>query len=413
MIKFIHTADVHFGVENYGRLDVKTGIHSRLLDFEKALNFCVDFAIENKVDFFLFAGDAYKTPNPTPTHQKLLTNCLLKLYKANIPIVMTVGNHDNPLSFGKAHALEIFQQIPVDGFYIASKPRIILLNTKNGPVQIVAIPWPTRNSIAINNEYLNLNQFEITKYISQAVCKIIQEFASKLDPNLPAVLTGHLTVASGIFSGSEKQAIYGVDPVFMPAQLAIWPFDYVALGHLHRFQNLNSSGHPAIIYSGSIERVDFGERNEEKGFCLVTVKNKQETNYEFIKTPTRNFIQIEVMINDVDNQTDQILNKISQYNIVGAVVKIIYYLQNNQKDRVDLNVIQQHCIKAWYIVGIFPVKIVAAKQSRAVLKIDMGLKELLESYFENKLEFKVDYRKNLIEKAILLESELNHEEFQD
>ncbi len=54
MITFIHTADIHFGMENYGKLDTKTGIHSRLLDFEKALNICVDRAIAERVDFFLF-----------------------------------------------------------------------------------------------------------------------------------------------------------------------------------------------------------------------------------------------------------------------------------------------------------------------------------------------------------------------
>ena len=56
MIRFIHTADIHFGMENYGRIDTKTGIHSRLLDFVKALNICIDAAIEESVDFFLIVG---------------------------------------------------------------------------------------------------------------------------------------------------------------------------------------------------------------------------------------------------------------------------------------------------------------------------------------------------------------------
>ena len=54
MIRFIHTADIHFGMENYGRIDPKTGIHSRLLDFEKALNFCIDYALEHDYRFFSF-----------------------------------------------------------------------------------------------------------------------------------------------------------------------------------------------------------------------------------------------------------------------------------------------------------------------------------------------------------------------
>src|SRR6202030_3232161 len=103
------------------------------------------------------------------------------------------------------------------------------------------------------------------EYISQAVAHIIKDAAEKLDPTVPAVLAGHLTVSSGIFSGSEKRAVYGNDPVLLPSQLAVAPYDYVALGHLHRYQNLNPQGHPAIVYSGSIERIDFGERKEEKG----------------------------------------------------------------------------------------------------------------------------------------------------
>src|SRR5579871_5892450 len=108
MIRFIHTADIHFGMENYGKVDAKTGIHTRLLDFERALNTCIDYAIEQQVDLFLFSGDAYKTAHPSPTQQKLLLNCFLRLYKAQIPVVIVVGNHDHPLSFGKATSLDIF-----------------------------------------------------------------------------------------------------------------------------------------------------------------------------------------------------------------------------------------------------------------------------------------------------------------
>lgn len=75
MIRFIHTADIHFGVENYGKIDPVTGVHTRLLDFHRALSFCVDTAINEQVDFFLFAGDAYKTAHPSPTQQRMLTEC--------------------------------------------------------------------------------------------------------------------------------------------------------------------------------------------------------------------------------------------------------------------------------------------------------------------------------------------------
>ena len=283
-------------MENYGRVDPITGIHSRLLDFAHAFNFCIDYAINNHVDFFIFCGDAYKTAHPSQTQQKLLLAALLRLHKANIPVVIIVGNHDHPLSFGKANALDLFGDLPLEGFYVISKPTTLPLQTKSGLINIVGIPWPTRNTIAISDKYIASNATHITETISKAVAQVISQAAQELDPTVPAILASHMTVSSGIFSGSEKRAIYGSDPVLMPSQLAIPPFDYVALGHLHRYQDLNPHGYPAIVYSGSIERVDFGERKEAKGFCAVTIEEKGKTNHQFIKTPQRPFIQIEVTL---------------------------------------------------------------------------------------------------------------------
>jgi DNA repair protein SbcD/Mre11 len=408
MIKFIHTADIHFGMENYGRIDVKTGIHSRLLDFQRAFNFCIDQAIAHNVDFFLFSGDAYKTAHPSPTQQKLLFNCLIRLFKAKIPVIIVVGNHDNPLSFGKANSLDIFQDLPLEGFHVISKPTILSLKTKSGLINIVGIPWPTRNTIIMNNQHLYKTGLEITKYISDAVAALINDYARKIDQNVPAVLAGHLTVDSGIFSGSEKRAIYGNDPTFMPSQLAIAPFDYVALGHLHRYQNLNPNGYPAIIYSGSIERVDFGERKEDKGFCLVTIEKKGKTYHEFIKTPTRPFIQLEVYLQAGLDQTEQILAELEKYEISDAVIKIIYHIPAGRKDTVDIKIIERACAEAMYLVGIIPIRKPDTRDRRASMKVDMDLPTLLGTYFLSKPEFK-DKKDQLIEKAMDLYEESQKE----
>lgn len=401
MLSFIHTADVHFGMENYGRIDPETGIHSRLLDFERALNFCIDIAIERNVDFFLFCGDAYKTTNPSPTQQKLMLRCLLRLYKAHIPVVIIVGNHDNPLSFGKANSLEVFGDLPLEGFHVIDTPTTLTLNTKNGPVNIVGIPWPTRNSISLSDKHMTKDASQITSYISQGVSHIIVNLAKKLEPLIPAVLASHMTVSSGIFSGSEKRAIYGNDPVLLPSQLAIEPFDYVALGHLHRFQNLNPNGHIPIVYSGSIERVDFGERKEDKGFCVVTIPAKGKASFEFIKTPQRPFIQIEVILNDERNQTDQIVDAIRKHHIAGAVIKILYTIPTDKKDFVDLKVLQKVLAPAMYIVGILPIRMQQARERRTTMQVSMDLPTLLDTYFASKTEWK-DKKEDLIQKTLLL-----------
>lgn len=388
MIRFIHTADIHFGMENYGKIDPMTGIHSRLLDFKKSLDTCIDYAIEHNVDLLVFAGDAYKTAHPTPTQQKLLIDSFMKLYQAKIPAIIVVGNHDNPLSFGKANALDIFAHLPIDGFYVFSKPGAITLQTKSGPVQIVGIPWPNRHNLAINAAHAMSSASELTRHISESLVHIINQLATTLNPTIPAILVGHLTVSSGIFSGSEKRAVYGQDPILLPSQLAIAPFDYVALGHLHRFQNVNPKGTVPIVYSGSIDRIDFGERKEEKGFCDVTIHAKQHTTFEHIIIPTRPFIQVDVTLDQEGDPTSQILKQLATYTLKDAIVKITYELPASKTDTVDIKQIQKHCSDAMYLVGIIPIRTAQTRAHRDLLKQEMNLETLLQTYFESQESLK-------------------------
>lgn len=411
MIRFIHTADIHFGMENYGKIDPKTGIHSRLLDFEKSLNSCIDHAINEQVDFFMFSGDAYKTATPSPTQQKLLIRCFMRLYAAKIPVVIVVGNHDNPLTFGKANSLDIFASLPIDGFHLFAKPDSLLLQTKSGPIQIVGIPWPNRHNIALHENYYAQSALDITDQISTTLSTIIAKLAQKLDPTIPAILAGHLTVSNGLFSGSERKAIYGNDPVLMPSQLAISPFDYVALGHLHRFQNVNPGGIP-IVYSGSIDRIDFGERKEEKGFCVVTITKDKQCSFEFVQLNTRPFIQIDIELTQQTDQTQQILATLKSYNIHDAIVKITYKLAATAIDQVDIKKIQLACSHSMHLVAIVPIRDVAVRTYRSVLSNDMDLPTLLKNYFESKENLKTRSQ-SLIEKTLQLQADFDNNEDSD
>lgn len=389
MITFFHTADFHFGVENYGKIDSQTGMHTRLLDFRDSLAACVTRAIDEKIDFFLFCGDAYKTPVPTPTHQKTLVTQLLRLHAAKIPVIIVVGNHDHPLSFGKSHALDVFDYLPVDGFHVIARPSVVSLSTAHGPVNIVGVPWPTRNYVVSGEQHRFKNNTEIAAYLSERVGMIISSFAAELDPSVPAVLAAHLTVSTGIFSGSERSAVYGNDPVFLPSQLALVPFDYVALGHLHRYQNLNAKGYPAVVYAGSVERVDFGERKEEKGFCRVILSSglqgSARCSHEFVPLTTRPMIQVEVTLDATKDYTNQILACLAQYDLTNAIVKIVYHVpDNNPYNKVDLYAITRACSAAHHIVGIFPIYQPVARERRAALSVDMDVQTLLDKYLDAK-----------------------------
>ena len=143
MITFFHVADLHFGVENYGRVDSKTGIHSRLLDFKNSFDQCVDQAIKDDIDFFLFCGDAYKTAYPSPTQQQLLMSSFFKLQQAGIPIVLVIGKaHLRPgcqeFSLGHSGGLHAGNRHS-GGFQVGhhlswiEKIKTILITCKNHP----------------------------------------------------------------------------------------------------------------------------------------------------------------------------------------------------------------------------------------------------------------------------------------
>jgi DNA repair protein SbcD/Mre11 len=409
MIRFIHTSDIHFGVENYGKIDLQTGIHSRLLDFAKAVHYMIDVAIEEQVDFFLFAGDAYKVHNPTQTQQKMLLEAFFRLQKANIPVVIIVGNHDHPVSFGKIHALDVFAQFPLEGFHVIAKPRMIKLETKSGPVQIVGIPWPTRSNLSLQAAHKDTHS--IATLVGSAVSRIVAELAALLDTNIPAVLSGHLTVSNGIFSGSERTAIIGTDPIFLPASLTLPQFDYVALGHLHRYQQLSDTK-PPIVYSGSPERIDFGERNDTKGFCLVSIE-RNHPHHEFIKTPTRNFVQLDIILTNDTPYTDQIVSYLEKTNIRDAVIKIVYTLPEIMLHKIDMQIIYRAAAKAMYIAGIIPRYTNQIRTTRMTLdQQQQSISTIIESYIESKPEYRA-IKSELLEKIAQLSQEVQVQPTED
>ena len=94
-MKILHCADLHLGVETYGRIDPATGLSSRLLDFLSTLDQVVDYALANKVDLVLFCGDAYKSREPSQTQQREFARRINRLATSGIAVFLLVGNHDD------------------------------------------------------------------------------------------------------------------------------------------------------------------------------------------------------------------------------------------------------------------------------------------------------------------------------
>ena len=384
-MKFLHLADVHLGMENYGRLDPSTGLHTRLQDFINCFSFAIDIALEEKVDLVIFAGDAYKNSTPNPTHQREFAQQIYRLSEAKIPVVMINGNHDNPVSFGKATALDIFNTLNVPGVRVLTEPELLIIETKSGPVQVFGLPWPTKNLFLAKEEYKNFTDEEITQEIQKRVSKKIIEYAHLMKSNMPAIFAAHLTAAEATYSGSERSAIIGRDPVFPTHLLAQEEFDYVALGHIHKFQDLNLHNHPPVVYSGSIERINFGEEKEDKGICLVNIEGGN-TSYEFIPVPARKFITIDVTISEGQDPTNTLIQEIEKYDLSETVVRVFYTISAEREDLLDFKRINSALEKAFLVTTITKKSKPLERVKRIEVSEDLDLQEALDKYIQSNPE---------------------------
>jgi exonuclease SbcD len=295
-MKILHFADLHLGMETYGGVDSATGLSTRLVDVLKVLDEVVTYAVDNSVDLVLFCGDAYKNRDPSQTQQREFAKRLRRLSESGIPVFLLVGNHDLPNAISRANAVEIFDTLAVNHIYVGNRPDIYNIPTRQGTIQLVALPWLKRSALLSREEAKNLSIEQANDRLQEMMTRRLLSIVSELDPGLPALLVAHVAVSTAK-PGSERSMVIGRDPVLLLGNVALPVFDYVALGHIHRHQVLLQN--PPVVYAGSLERFDFGDEDEDKGFYVIEVEmtdGKKHTNYEFHEVRARNFMTITVDI---------------------------------------------------------------------------------------------------------------------
>ena len=249
------------GSRDLRALEPTTGLNSRLLDFTARLDEVVEFAIAQRVDLFLFAGDAYRSRDPSPTQQREFARRVRRLSEAGIPTFLLVGNHDLPNASGRANSLDIFETLAVPHVTVGRSPRLYRVETKAGPVQIAALPWLRRSALMAREEYRGLTAEEARQAIQQRAGEVIQNAADQLDPSLPAILAAHISVEGATY-GSERSVLIGEDIVLPKSTVADPRFQYVALGHIHKYQVLNPDPADCLPRLARARRLRRGARPE-------------------------------------------------------------------------------------------------------------------------------------------------------
>ena len=417
-MKIIHFSDLHIGYTRYSKgIDLETGLDNRIVDFLNTFDELVNYALEENIDLVIFAGDAYKDRNHSQTHQKEFAKRLLKLTKANIPVALVVGNHDMPGNKGRATALDIFPTMNVDNITVIDKLQLYELKTKSGiQIQILGMPWIRKGSLIsrLSNIKKDITIEDLNKQIIQTLDNSLEKEISKINKSIPCIFSGHLTVMEAKTSTETLMSI-GADYMF-PAQFFARPeFEYVALGHVHKDQVLIES--PPVIYSGSLERVDFGEKNDIKGFYVIEIepKNSQGSrlvSYKKVPVSARNFREYIINIpKETEFPVNIIEEELKSNDIKDSIARITIESTREHYESINDPKIQSILSNAKYLVST-ELKLISEKKINDLqITENLGIIDSFEKYLENFKEINDQKRKRLLDfgKEIINEYENENE----
>jgi DNA repair protein SbcD/Mre11 len=384
-MRLLHFADAHIDMANYGRHDPETGLPLRVLDFLKSLDTIVDAAISEKVDMVIFAGDAYKDRSPAPTFQREWGKRIIRLSRAKIPTLLLVGNHDLSPATGRAHAIQEFDTLEVPFVRVLQKPDFLKPEDLWGlPVQIIAMPWVSRSGLMASIEVSGTDPKELFSKIEIRISELVEDWINEADRSLPLIFTAHASVEGAMF-GAERMVMLGSDLVLPTSLVKDRRLDYVALGHIHKPQDLNEGYHPPVIYPGSIERVDFGEAMDDKFFVIADV-NCGETTVEWRKIDgTRPFIERRATLQSSENVTEFLcFNMPDPKHMTGAIVKLTVEYPRELDVFIDETALRK------YAGNCFEFHLVKKPKVEARVRIPQGQAisslsplDLLTQYFES------------------------------
>ncbi len=336
MLKILHFSDAHIDMAGQGRRDPASGLPVRVMDFLKALDTIVDTALAEKVDLVLFAGDAYKDRSPAPTFQREWGRRIMRLAQGGIPVLLLVGNHDLSPALGRAHALQEYDTLQVSRVRVVDRPCFLRPDELWGlPLQLIAIPWVTRSNIMANLELSAVEPDKIYAELESRLAELVNLWLDQADPLLPVVLTAHASVQGAVY-GAERAVMLGGDLVLSGSLVRDPRLDYVALGHIHKNQDLGEEeGHP-IVYSGSIERVDWGEVGDDKYFVIAYLEKGRKTRVEWRKLKGRRFIDLKVNIKSSTDLMQQVMAVLpSAEDLAGAIVRLTINLPRQWDSLLD------------------------------------------------------------------------------
>lgn len=252
-MKFAHLGDLHLGKNVNG--------FSMIEDQKYILKEIIDQLDIEKVDAVLIAGDVYDKSIPSESAVALFDDFLNKLHDRSLPVLIVSGNHDSAERLDFASELLSGVNVYMAGEYKGHIMKVAMKDTY-GPINFYLMPFVRPSHV---RRYFP--DAAITDY-TNALATAIE--AESIDTSVRNVFVGHQFVLGATKAGSEEITLGSLDLVEASVFEA---FDYTALGHIHRPQNVLKN---RIRYAGSPLKYSMNEKDQPKVITFVELGKKGE-----------------------------------------------------------------------------------------------------------------------------------------
>ncbi len=313
-MRIIHTSDWHLG--QYFFTKTRAQEHQQFLDWLLAQ------IREQQVDAVIVSGDIFDTGSPPSYARELYNRFVVAIRDTQCQLIILGGNHDSVATLNESKSLLACLNTTVIANVHTETPQapIILYQKNHTPGALLcAIPY-LRPRDMINSKS-GQSGADKQGALKEAIADYYQrqyqaalDLRKQLNVNIPIIATGHLTTIGASVSDSVREIYIGTLEAFNATLFP--PFDYIALGHIHRPQRVNKSGH--IRYSGSPIPLSFDESAQQKSVCLIDFE--QDKLAEMTLLPIPEFQLLRTLSGSLQEIATQLEKLATQYNEMDTTI---------------------------------------------------------------------------------------------
>ena len=332
-LKILHTGDWHIG--SYPGPETN-GENARYHDVLRCLNCLVETAAQEKPGIIIISGDIFHQARVWSDRGLKESRAAIQIIRSLsqvAPVVVLRGtpNHDSEQQFEMLKTAFFGD----DSVSIITQPELLTVYTYDGqPVQVAGVPWFDRGEYRAKHP--GLSREEETQVFTDLLADIVMGLKAQCAPGLPSILSTHYTVPGCNMESGQTALFAQFEPVIYPDTLSAAGFDLVALGHIHRPQQLAETEN--AFYCGSITGLNFNDEGQERGFYIHEYDNTgtgfTRTSSRFIETPYRKFETIRMTQTDIDGINAGAIDEVAQNlwgwrtkpetTMAGSIVRVLY-----------------------------------------------------------------------------------------